>query len=76
MSKKIFILFCLLFLLYTDCQKQSNAVNREETEKLRNFLIKKSELNLRFSRPQRIDVFLFAMRIFLRMNGKSRLKRN
>lgn len=51
MCKKIFVLFCLLFLLHTACQKQPNAVNGEETEKLRNFLIKKSELNLRFSRP-------------------------
>jgi len=51
MCKKIFGLFCLLILLQTACQKQSNAVNKEETEKLRNFLIKKSELNLRFSRP-------------------------
>lgn len=51
MCKKIFVLFCLLILFHTACQKQSNAVNKEETEKLRNFLIKKSELNLRFSRP-------------------------
>ena len=51
MCKKIFVLFCLLFLLHSACQKQSNAVNGEETEKLRNFLIKKSELNLKFSHP-------------------------
>jgi len=51
MCKKIFILFCLLFLLITSCQKQPDAVNREETEQLQKFLIKKSELDLRFNRP-------------------------
>jgi hypothetical protein len=51
MSKKVFFLLCLLFLLIASCQKQPDAVNRKATEELRNFLIKKSELNLRFSRP-------------------------
>ena len=51
MYKRVFFLFCLLFLLNTVCKQKADAVDREETEKLRNFLIKKSELNLRFSRP-------------------------
>lgn len=51
MCKKIFVLFCLLFLLNTACKQQADSMDREATEELRNFLIKKSELNLRFSHP-------------------------
>ena len=51
MSKKVCVLFCLLFLLNTACKQKADAVDREATGELQKFLIKKSELNLRFSRP-------------------------
>jgi dienelactone hydrolase len=51
MCKKIFVLFCLLFLLNTACKQKADSMDREATEELRNLLIKKSELNLRFSHP-------------------------
>lgn len=51
MCKRIMVLFCLLFLLNAACKQKADAVDREDTDELRNFLIKKSELNLRFSHP-------------------------
>jgi dienelactone hydrolase len=50
MCKRVFVLFFLLFLLNTACKKQPDVADKEATEGLQEFLIKKSELNLRFSR--------------------------
>lgn len=51
MYKRIFLVFILLFFFNAVCKKPSDAAQVEETEILEKFLIKKSELNLRFSHP-------------------------
>jgi len=50
MYKNVWVILFLPFLLYTACEKPSDAGNVADAEKLRAFLIKKSELNLKFSR--------------------------
>jgi dienelactone hydrolase len=51
MCKRVFSVFFLVFFLNMTYDNHSYAVQGEETEKLKNFLIKKSELNLRYSHP-------------------------
>ena len=51
MYKREWIVFLLLFLFITACQKKSNEVKMELTENLEEFLIKKSELNLKYNHP-------------------------
>ena len=48
MSKKIFIFLVLLSLVYAACEKRSSETDTTESGKLRNFLITKSELDLRY----------------------------
>ncbi len=50
MCKNVQVILFLPFLLYTACEKPSDAGDVAEAEKLRAFLVKKSELNLKFSR--------------------------
>jgi dienelactone hydrolase len=51
MYKKACVVLSLLCLLNTACKKPSSAGPVEVNEELQGFLIKKSELNLRFTRP-------------------------
>jgi dienelactone hydrolase len=51
MLKRISFVFILLFLLNMTCNQPSKMLQAEENDLLKNFLIKKSELNLRYSHP-------------------------
>ena len=51
MCKRTFIILVLPFFLVTACTDVSEEVQVENTELLEEFLIKKTELNLRYSHP-------------------------
>ena len=51
MRKRVCVIFFLLLILNAACKQQSRDMVKETTEELQEFLIKKSELNLRFTRP-------------------------
>ncbi len=59
MCPRVWVILFLLFLPHAACEKQSSMAQMEGAEELQKFFIKKSELNLRFSRPPAVQRLSF-----------------